>query len=207
MEVLPLAEIEFRDPPGPRGERLRPIVSLGCKWDVNSFDSQNSQRVVPGREERLARTRGGIRAAARRSWDAMKCSDYTHADMRVDAHDRPVVLEVNPNPGISLEAGFTAALAPPACPIRTSSRSSSSTPSGARTRCLRSTRTPARPEYVRTRSHAAAVLTPHASPPPPSSSAPPPPTPSWRRPPRARPIRRSPASRSGPRPRRPPPRH
>lgn len=104
-EVLPLAEIEFCSfPPGkPR------IVGYAAKWLTDSFEYIHTKRVVPARiSEELAIA---IRRVALAAWYALDCRDYVRVDIRVDPNGTPLVLEVNPNPDISPDAGFAAALA------------------------------------------------------------------------------------------------
>jgi len=47
---------------------------------------------------------------ARSVWDTVRCRDYARVDFRMDEDGRLYVLEVNANPDISPDAGFTAAL-------------------------------------------------------------------------------------------------
>lgn len=103
--VLPAAEIDFSAfPPG------RPhVVGYAAKWLSDSFDYQHTPRVIPAPlpPEALA----AIVEAATNAWQAVGCRGYARVDMRLDAQLRPLVLEVNPNPDISPDAGFVAALA------------------------------------------------------------------------------------------------
>lgn len=103
--VLPAAEIDFSAfPPG------RPhVVGYSAKWLSDSFDYQHTPRVIPAPlpPEALA----AIVEAATNAWQAVGCRGYARVDMRLDARLRPLVLEVNPNPDISPDAGFVAALA------------------------------------------------------------------------------------------------
>jgi D-alanine-D-alanine ligase len=104
VEVLPLAEILFLDyPPGkPR------IVDYAAKWHEKSFEYRSTPRALPAELDEPVAER--IRAAARAAWEALGCSDYARVDFRLDAAGHPYVLEANPNPDISPDAGFAAAL-------------------------------------------------------------------------------------------------
>jgi D-alanine-D-alanine ligase len=103
-QVLPVAEMLFADyPPGkPR------IVDYAAKWDPESFEfSHTVRRFDFGREDEglLAELTGLARAC----WVELGMEGYARVDVRVDDRGYPWVLEVNPNPGISMDAGLAAA--------------------------------------------------------------------------------------------------
>jgi D-alanine-D-alanine ligase-like ATP-grasp enzyme/ribosomal protein S18 acetylase RimI-like enzyme len=105
VEVLPVAEIVF-DGYGPD----RPlIVDYAAKWHSNSFEYTHTRRVVPAAVDQTVAD--SLRRAALEACSACGCSDYARVDFRMDPDNRHHVLEVNPNPDISPEAGFPAALA------------------------------------------------------------------------------------------------
>jgi len=105
VHPLPLAEIDFSAfPPGkPR------IVDYAAKWLADSFEFQHTPRRIPAAVDET--TAAAIRRLALAAWRAVGCRDYARVDLRLDAEGRPFVLEVNPNPDISPDAGFAAALA------------------------------------------------------------------------------------------------
>lgn len=103
--VLPLAEIDFSA--FPEGQ-LR-IVDYQAKWVKESFGYNHTPRIIPAPlDEAVAED---IRMLAGRAWSALGCSGYARVDFRLDTQNRPFILEVNPNPDISPDAGFAAALA------------------------------------------------------------------------------------------------
>jgi len=104
LRTMPLAEIDFSAfPPG-----MTRIVDYTAKWKTDSFEYLNTPRVIPAPfEESVARR---IRVAAAAAWLAAGCRGYARVDFRVSADGTPWVLEVNPNPDISPDAGFAAAL-------------------------------------------------------------------------------------------------
>jgi D-alanine-D-alanine ligase len=102
-KVMPPAEIDFSAFP----ERLYPIVGYRAKWDKNSFEYNHTPRVFPdnlpmGLLEKLKDT-------ALHCFYIFQLRDYGRVDMRVDAHGKVYVLEVNANPCLSPDAGFAAA--------------------------------------------------------------------------------------------------
>lgn len=99
-EVLPVAEINFGEMP--RG--MWKIVSYQSKW-------------IPGSEEDLGATPScpadlspelteELQRITLEAWRAVGGQGYGRADFRIDAEGRPWLLEVNPNPDISPDAGL-----------------------------------------------------------------------------------------------------
>ena len=102
--VLPIAEIDFA-----AFESGRPrIVSYEAKWLADTFEYKHTPRVIPAPLSGAAAER--VRNVVLRAWNALECRDYARVDLRLTAADEPVVLEINPNPDISPDAGFAAAL-------------------------------------------------------------------------------------------------
>lgn len=105
LRVLPLAEIDFSAFP----EGMPRIVDYQAKWVKDSFAYQNTPRIIPAPlEEPLAEK---IRTLAIQAWQTLDCRGYARVDFRLDEKNHPYILEINPNPDISPDAGFAAALA------------------------------------------------------------------------------------------------
>jgi D-alanine-D-alanine ligase len=105
-EVLPPAEIRFRDyPPG----RAR-MVCYRAKWETGSFEYLNTPRAFdfPAADRPLL---DRLASLARACWVHLGLAGYARVDFRVDLLGEPWVLEVNANPCISPESGFVAAAA------------------------------------------------------------------------------------------------
>jgi D-alanine-D-alanine ligase len=110
--VLPVAEIEFRG----YGKNRPRIIDYAAKWHTDSFEYRNTVRVVPAKiEKSLARR---IHDAALAAWQALGCRDYARVDFRLNDAGEFVILEVNPNPDISPDSGFEAALKAAKIPYR-----------------------------------------------------------------------------------------
>jgi ribosomal protein S18 acetylase RimI-like enzyme len=111
-EVLPIAEIDF----GAFGPERPRIVDYAAKWLPHSFEYRNTPRIIPAPlDPRLA---DRIRHYALAAWRAVGCRDYARVDLRMDDHGQVTILEVNSNPDVSPEAGFSAALAAAGIPYR-----------------------------------------------------------------------------------------
>lgn len=102
-EVLAVQEIEFVGLP--EGEPR--IVSYRAKWDEESPMYRSTVPVCPANIPRRLENR--IRDIALRSHACVGCRDYSRIDMRTNARGNLYVLEVNPNPDISPNAGFARA--------------------------------------------------------------------------------------------------
>lgn len=112
IEVLPPAEIEFR---GFGKERPR-IVDYAAKWHTESFEYKNTVRVIPAKLGK--RVLAGLQEATLAAWHAVGCRDYARVDFRLDDKGNFAILEVNPNPDISPDSGFAAALKVAGIPYR-----------------------------------------------------------------------------------------
>jgi D-alanine-D-alanine ligase len=103
-KVLPLAEIDFSAFPKDKPR----LVDYQAKWIKDSFEYGHTPRIIPAPlEEPVAEK---VRSLAIAAWGALGCSGYARVDFRLDEHNKPFILEVNPNPDISPDAGFAAAL-------------------------------------------------------------------------------------------------
>ncbi len=103
-EILPVAEIEFRNYPI---NKLK-IVGYRAKWDEQSFEYKNTCRVFRERKSDLA-IFAKIREVSMQCWNTFGLSGYARVDFRIDNENKPWVLEVNTNPCISPDSGFIAA--------------------------------------------------------------------------------------------------
>lgn len=98
--VLPISEIDFSGLPGdfPR------IVTYNAKWMEGTQEYKGTVGVCPApltpEIERQAKD------IALKCYRVMGCRDYARVDMRLDKNNNLYVIEVNPNPDISDDAGF-----------------------------------------------------------------------------------------------------
>jgi D-alanine-D-alanine ligase len=105
VDVLPLHEIDFAAMPSDRPR----IVSYAAKWDENHVDYVGT-KPVPLREAAPALI-AEIERVSKAAWRAVELRDYGRVDLRVDDAGVPWVIDVNPNPDISPDAGVTRAAA------------------------------------------------------------------------------------------------
>jgi len=102
-EVLAPAEIMFTN----FGDRPA-IVGYSAKWSESSPEYINTQRSFAFGDTDLTLLES-LKAAALACWREFSLRGYARVDFRVDAHNRPWVLEINANPCLSIDAGFMAA--------------------------------------------------------------------------------------------------
>lgn len=104
FSVLPLAEIDFS---AFDKEQVR-IVDYAAKWLSDSFAYNNTPRIIPAPlSESTAEL---IRQYTKQACRLIGCNDYIRVDFRLDENEMPYIIEVNPNPDISPDAGFAAAI-------------------------------------------------------------------------------------------------
>jgi D-alanine-D-alanine ligase len=105
VTTLPMYEIDFAAMPADRPR----IVSYAAKWEQSHVDYAGTTP-VPLRNaspELLAE----IDRVARAAFRAVELRDYGRVDLRVDSAGVPWIIDVNPNPDISPDAGVTRAAA------------------------------------------------------------------------------------------------
>jgi D-alanine-D-alanine ligase len=104
VRPLPVSEIDFSAMP----KDMPRILGYEAKWFEDDPLYQKTPPVCPAAIGDETRSRlQGLAAAAFRT---MGCRDYARVDFRMDAKGRPFILEVNPNPDISTNAGYARAL-------------------------------------------------------------------------------------------------
>jgi len=104
LPTLPISEVLFTDKDCARW----PIVTYDAKWKTGSRDFEATPPRCPADvSPRLARRLTGL---ARRAFRLLGCRDYARVDFRVRPSGKPYILEVNPNPDFSPDAGLARGL-------------------------------------------------------------------------------------------------
>ncbi|MBK7132556.1 MAG: ATP-grasp domain-containing protein [Bacteroidales bacterium] len=103
-EVLPPAEIVFVD----YGDTKPRIIDFKAKWEMDSFEYENTVREFPG--DKLGKElESRLKEAARACWHLFGLKGYARVDARIDKDGNVYVIEINANPCISPDGGFVAA--------------------------------------------------------------------------------------------------
>jgi len=100
IEVLPVSEIDFCDLSDP----YEKIISYDAKWKKDSRIYKKTVPVCPAKID--AELYADLVEMAVNAFKVTGCRDYARVDFRVDAKGNPYVLEVNPNPDPSFDAGL-----------------------------------------------------------------------------------------------------
>lgn len=100
LMVLPISEIVF-------DRRLSPtakICSYEAKWMPESKAHKDTPVQCPAELDQELEKR--LIEIAKKAYSLTKCQDYGRVDFRIDENNQSYVLEVNPNPDLSLDAGL-----------------------------------------------------------------------------------------------------
>lgn len=99
-KALPISEIDFSKMP----KHLHNFVSYQAKWDPLHEAYHKTIPICPAKlSEKISEEAKSI---AVKAFKAMGCRDYCRVDMRLSDEDKLYVLEVNPNPDLTEDAGF-----------------------------------------------------------------------------------------------------
>jgi D-alanine-D-alanine ligase len=97
---LPISEIDMSTLPA----QYHRIVTYNAKWMKGTDEYEHTRGVCPAPLPVELETR--IRELALQAVAIIGCRDYCRVDFRLSKDNQPYILEVNPNPDISDEAGF-----------------------------------------------------------------------------------------------------
>lgn len=103
--VLPVSEINFKGLP----KELPRIVTYDSKWIAESEYYKHTKPICPAILSEKIKNK--INSISLNSFKALECRDYARIDIRLNKNNVPYVIEVNPNPDISTDSGFSRAAA------------------------------------------------------------------------------------------------
>ncbi|MFA6032289.1 MAG: ATP-grasp domain-containing protein [Myxococcota bacterium] len=98
--MIELSEIDFAELP----TDLPKIVTYNSKWNTDSPEYIGTKPVCPAIVTPELRAR--LQEIAINTFKTLKLRDYGRVDMRVTSNGEPYVIDVNPNPDLSPDAGF-----------------------------------------------------------------------------------------------------
>jgi D-alanine-D-alanine ligase len=104
LQALPVSEIDFSSMP----ESAPHICSYEAKWFEDHVLYAATPAICPAPIEDALRDK--LQQYAMAAFQAMGCRDYARVDFRMGSDGRIAILEVNPNPDSSLDAGYVRAL-------------------------------------------------------------------------------------------------
>ncbi|MFA5832007.1 MAG: ATP-grasp domain-containing protein [Bacteroidota bacterium] len=98
--VLPISEIDFSGLPA----HYPKIVTYDAKWMDGTKEFEGTKGICPAPlPDNVALE---VKDVALRAYKLMGCRDYARVDIRLSKSMQPFVLEVNPNPDLSDDAGY-----------------------------------------------------------------------------------------------------
>jgi D-alanine-D-alanine ligase len=98
--VLPISEIDFSGLPADYPK----IVTYDAKWMDGTKEFEGTKGICPS--PLPADVEKEVKDVALRAYKLMGCRDYARVDIRLSKQMKPFVLEVNPNPDLSDDAGY-----------------------------------------------------------------------------------------------------
>jgi D-alanine-D-alanine ligase len=98
--AMPISEIDFSG----LTSGMHKIVSYEAKWIHGTVAYEGTRGVCPAVLPAAVEAR--VKGIALRCFALIGCRDYARVDFRLTRENVPYVLEVNPNPDISDDAGF-----------------------------------------------------------------------------------------------------
>lgn len=103
-KALPVSEIDFSTMP----KGYPHICSYEAKWYPDHLLYQTTCPICPAKIDSELEAR--LQTIAVNAFKVMGCRDYARIDIRMNDSGELFILEVNPNPDTSLDAGYARAL-------------------------------------------------------------------------------------------------
>ena len=94
LEILPIVEIQFDQLPAD----INPIYSYEAKWIWDTAEKPLEIFTCPAKVSLHLRRK--IQSVCQAAFLALRCRDWCRIDVRLDASNRPHIMELNPLPGI-----------------------------------------------------------------------------------------------------------
>jgi len=98
--VLPISEIDMSTLP----KQYHRIITYNAKWVKGTDEYEHTRGVCPANLP--ASLEATIKDLALKAFRLLGCRDYARVDFRLSKEGLPYILEINPNPDISDDAGF-----------------------------------------------------------------------------------------------------
>jgi D-alanine-D-alanine ligase len=93
-EVLPVVEINYEEFP----DNFIPIYSYEAKWILDTKENPLDVFTCPANINKELENK--IKSAALKTYEVLRCKDWSRIDIRLDEKGEPNIIEVNPLPGI-----------------------------------------------------------------------------------------------------------
>jgi len=93
-EVLPIIEIRYEDFP----KDIVPLYSYEAKWILDTKENEFDVFRCPAKLE--SKLEEQIKETALRTYNVLRCKDWSRIDVRLDKNGIPNIIEINPLPGI-----------------------------------------------------------------------------------------------------------
>lgn len=93
-EVLPIIEIRYDDFP----QDVVPLYSYEAKWILDTKENNFDVFECPAKLDKQLEEK--IKETVLRTYNVLKCKDWSRIDVRLDKNGVPNIIEINPLPGI-----------------------------------------------------------------------------------------------------------
>lgn len=103
--ALPVSEIDFSEVP----LSIPKILTYNAKWVKNDISYELTKPICPAKVSKNIENK--LKNMALKAGRVLGCRDYYRVDFRADENGNIYIIDVNPNPDISPDAGLARALA------------------------------------------------------------------------------------------------